>query len=220
LPILRRRKLVFEFPGEFNEQNSTPNPYYYSLEGQCFYYVDWKQAYSSVLLYCFECNYNSNEQVDCHLLHDRHLFPIWTISGVPTWCVLAKYTCPKCKNKYEANDVLLLWVLDADNSNAYPVLPNYANGTFHFHKDLTDLMDGFMQTYGNGSWFGKQLYWQIGVHTRTYETYLSRKCATTQYLGKMEFTGKIWPPSSTDIHKYFSITESSALNRVLACISL
>jgi hypothetical protein len=77
---------------------------------------------------------------------------------VPTWCVLAKYTCPKCKIKYEANDARLLWVLEADVSNSYPVLPNYANGTFHFHKDLTDLMNGFMRTYGNGSWFGKQLH--------------------------------------------------------------
>jgi hypothetical protein len=217
--FFKEGNLFFEFPGEFNEQNSTPSPYYHSLEGQRFYYVDWKRAYPSVPLYCFECKYNSNEKVDCHLLHDRHswsknktLFPIWTVSGVPTWCVLAKYTCPKCKSKFEANDARLLWLLDADVSNSYPVLPNYANGTFHFHKDLTDLMDGFMRTYGNGSWFGKQLYRQMGVqYTRTYETYLSRKC-TTQYLGKMEFTGKIWPPSSTDIRKYFSSAESSALS--------
>jgi hypothetical protein len=57
--------------------------------------------------------------------------------------------CPKCKKKYEANDVHLLWVLEADVSNAYPVLPNYADGTIHFHKDLISLMDGFMRTYGN-----------------------------------------------------------------------
>jgi hypothetical protein len=212
--------LFFEFPSQFNEQNSSPSPYYHSLEGQRFYYVDWKRAYPSVPLYCFECKYNNDEQVDCHLLHDRHnwsknktLFPIWTVSGVPTWCVLAKYTCPKCKNKYEANDARLLWALDADVSNSYPVLPNYANGTFHFHKDLTDLMDGFMRTYGNGSWFGKQLFRQMGVqYTRSCETYFSRKCGH-QFLTKMEFTGKIWPPCSTDIRKYFRSAESSALNR-------
>jgi hypothetical protein len=70
--------------------------------------------------------------------------------------VLAKYTCPKCTTKYEENDARLLWVLEADVSNSYPVLPNYADGTFYFHKDLTGLMDGFMRTYGNESWFGKQ----------------------------------------------------------------
>ena len=212
--------LYFEFPPEFNEQNSTPSPYYHSLEGQCFYYVDWKRAYPTVPLYCFECRFNSDDKVDCHLVHDRHnwsknktLFPLWTVSGVPTWCVLAKYTCPKCKTKYEANDARLLWVLEADVSNSYPVLPNYANGTFHFHKDLTDLMDGFMRTYGNGSWFGKQLHRKMGVqYTRSCETYFSRKCGH-QFLSKMEFTGKIWPPSSTDIRRYFSSAESSPLNR-------
>jgi hypothetical protein len=56
-----------------------------------------------------------------------------------------------------------LWVLEADFSNSYPVFPNYANGTFHLHKDLTNLMDGFMRTYGNGSWFGKQLHRKMGV---------------------------------------------------------
>jgi hypothetical protein len=129
------------------------------------------------------------------------------------WCVLAKYTCPKCKNKYEANDARLLWVLEADVSNSYPVLPNYANGTFHFHKDLTNLMDGFMRTYGNGSWFGKRLHRKMGVqYTRTCETYFCRKCGH-QFLSKMEFTGKIWPPFSTDIRKYFSSAKSSPLNR-------
>jgi hypothetical protein len=44
--------LHFEFPPEFNEQNSTPSPYYHSLEGQGFYYVDWKRAYPTVPLYC------------------------------------------------------------------------------------------------------------------------------------------------------------------------
>ena len=34
--------LYFEFPSEFNEQNSAPSPYYHSLEGQRFYYANWK----------------------------------------------------------------------------------------------------------------------------------------------------------------------------------
>jgi hypothetical protein len=211
--------LYFEFPKEFNEQDSGPSPYYHSLEGQRFYYVDWKRAYPAVPLYCFECKFNNDEQADCHLVHDRHnwsknktLFPIWTGSGVPTWCVLAKYACPKCKNKFEANDARLLWLLDADVSNAYPVLPNYANGTFHFNKDLTDLMDGFMRTYGNGSWVGKQLFRKMGVqYTRSCDTYFSKKCRLP-FLTQTEFTGKIWPPSSPDIRKYFRSAESSALN--------
>jgi hypothetical protein len=91
------------------------------------------------------------------LVQEQDLVFLWTDSGVPRWNVLAKYTwCPKCKNKYEANEACLLWVLEADISNSYPVLPNYANSTFHFHKDLTDLMEGFMRRHGKGSWFGKQ----------------------------------------------------------------
>jgi hypothetical protein len=49
-------------------------------------------------------------------------------------------------------------------------------------------------------------------YTRTMETYLSRKCVHP-FLDIMEFTGKLWPPSSTDIRKYFSAAETSPLNR-------
>jgi hypothetical protein len=62
--------LYFELPREFNEQNLTPSPYYHYLEGQCFYYVNWKRAYPTVPLYCFECRFNSNDKVDYHLVHD------------------------------------------------------------------------------------------------------------------------------------------------------
>jgi hypothetical protein len=69
-----------------------------------------------------------------------------------------------------------LRVLDVSVSNSYPILPNYAKGTFHFHKDLNDLMDGFMRPYASGSWFGKKLLKKMGAqYTRTCETDLSRK---------------------------------------------
>jgi hypothetical protein len=64
--------------------------------------IPWKASASLMLignkvqLYCFKCKFNSNKQVNCHLLHKHHnwsknktLFPIWTIFGVSTWCVLA-----------------------------------------------------------------------------------------------------------------------------------
>jgi hypothetical protein len=74
-------------------------------------------------------------------------------------------------------------------------------------------MDSFMRTYGNGSWFGKQLHRKMGVqYTRSCDTYFSRKCGP-QFLSKMDFTGKIRPPSSTNIRKYFSSAKSSPLNR-------
>jgi hypothetical protein len=158
LPIFQEGNLYFEFPPKFNEQNSIPSPYYHSLEGQCFCYVDWKQAYPTVWLYCFKCKFNIEEQIDCHLLHEHHnwfknktLFPIWTISRVIMWCELAKYTRPKCKKEFESNDARPLWALDASVSNSYPVPPNYAKGTFHFHKDLTGMMDGFPRPMGMGA---------------------------------------------------------------------
>jgi hypothetical protein len=42
-----------------------------------------------------------------------------------------------------------LWALEADVSNSYPVLPNYTNGTFHFHfhKDLTGLRGILIETF-------------------------------------------------------------------------
>jgi hypothetical protein len=81
------------------------------------------------------------------------------------------------------NDARLLWLLDAGVSNSYPVPPpNYAKGTFHFHKDLTNLMDGFMRTYGNGSWFGKQLFRKMDVqYTRTCENYTFPENVATNF---------------------------------------
>jgi hypothetical protein len=74
------------------------------------------------------------------LVHDRTnfskkklLFPIWSNSGLPTWCVLMNYKCEHCKTCYAANNGRLLSLLPSDVSSAYPVLPRYAAGQFHPH---------------------------------------------------------------------------------------
>jgi hypothetical protein len=138
--------LYFEFPRKFNEQNSTPSPYYHSLEGQGLCYVGWKQAYPTVPLYCFECRFNSDEKVDCHLVHDRHnwsknnpCFPFGPFLECLRGVYLLSTRVPRsAKISMRRMMGAFCGFLEADVSNSYLVLPNYANGTFHFHKDRPD----------------------------------------------------------------------------------
>jgi hypothetical protein len=60
----------------------------------------------------------------------------------------------------------------------------------------------------------RELVWQAvalkkgcAIHKSLWDL-LFQKCGH-QFLLKMEFTGEIWPPSSTDIRKYFSSPKSS-----------
>ena len=101
--------LSFTFGMDVDNKNEPPSPHYHALEGQSILYVDWKLAFPAVELICYNCKHFNGDKR--HLLHDRtnfsktkNLFPIWTHSGVPTWCVAMKYKCECCKTTYLAND--------------------------------------------------------------------------------------------------------------------
>ena len=49
---------------------------------------------------------------EADLPDNRSLFPVWTHSGRPQWCVLMQYACPTCKMRYLANDGRLLMMLE------------------------------------------------------------------------------------------------------------
>jgi hypothetical protein len=156
-----------------------PSPHYHALEGQSIIHVDWKLAFPKVELLCYNCKHFCNKTT--HLLHNRtnfykrkQLFSIWTHSVLPMWCVVMNYKCESCDTNYQANYGRLLLLLPPDVAGLYPVLPRYASGQFHLHRDVSDDVELLMKTYANGKFVSKKLYGKLGiVHSRKAKTYLS-----------------------------------------------
>ena len=211
--------LSFTFPMEVNDQGNSPSPHYHALEGQTILLVDWKLAFPSVDLLCYNCKHVSQEKADRQLEHFRSnfsdkksMFPIWSHSGLPTWCVAMKYQCLHCKTRYHANDGRLLSLLPADVASAYPVLPRYAaGGSFHLHRDLSDDVESLMKTYANGEYISNKLHRKIGiVFTRTLHTYLARS-PKQPFVSIEDFLGGIQPPTGAAIREYFDNAEHCPL---------
>jgi hypothetical protein len=160
--------LLFTFGMDMNDKNEPPRLHYHALEGQRLLYVDWKLAFPAVDLLCYNCKHFCNSTQ--HLLHDRtnfskrrKLFPIWTHSGLPTWCVAMNYKCESCKTCYAENNGRLLSVLPSHVAAAYPVLPRYAAGQFHLDTEVLDDVELLMKTYANGKFVSSKLYHKLGI---------------------------------------------------------
>jgi hypothetical protein len=88
----------------------------------------------------------------------------------PTFSVLMNYKCEACSSMYLANDGRILTQFDAHIQSLYPVDPKYAEGTLHFHVDLTDNVEVLTKTYANASYVGKKLHNKLGLqHSRKVE---------------------------------------------------
>ena len=206
--------LAFTFGMDVNDKNASPH--YHALEGQSILHVDWKLSFPAVDLLCYNCKHVLNKKE--HLVHDRtnfskskQLFPIWTNSGLPTWCVVMNYKCESCKTCYPANDGRLLSLLPPDVAAAYPVLPRYASGQFHLHTDLSDDVDLLMRTYANGKFVSSKLHRKLGVaYTRKADTYICRS-PTRGFVSYDAFTGGVVPPTAASIRTCFEEAEYSTL---------
>jgi hypothetical protein len=208
--------LSFTFGADVNDKNRPPSPHYHALEGQSILHVDWKLAFPEVDLLCYNCKQFSDTRR--HLIHDRtnfskkkKLFPIWTHSGLPMWCIAMNYKCESCMTCYAANDGRLLSILPADVAAAYPVLPRYAAGQFHLQKDLSDDVELLMKTYANGRFISSKLHRKLGVeYTRKVETYLCRS-PTRGFMSYEAFTSGVTPPAASSIRAAFQDAENSTL---------
>ena len=69
-----------------------------------------------------------------------------------------EYQCFTCGKKINANDGRRLNLLAPKIRNVYPVLPRYANGSFHLQKHLSSMLETFMKTYGNGEVVSEMLH--------------------------------------------------------------
>ena len=122
-----------------------------------------------------------------------------------------QYKCEACGSTYNANDSELLSMLPPDVAALYPVLPRYAHGSFHFHKDLSDNLELLMQTYANAKFVSAKLYKKNNTeYLWRLETYLSQQ-PTVPFVPLDGFAGSIFPPSANSIWNYFLAAEESCL---------
>ena len=213
---------TFTFPLQSLTPNQLPSPNYHALEGSSFVYLDWQMSHPGLKLKCFDCISQDQHQNEpskiSYLEHgrtnfgkSRSLFPIWTNTGTPIWCVVMDYDCPVCKAKYKANDGRLLSLLPAHVRNTYPVLPRYATGSFHLHIDLTDDVEDLMKTYANAGFVSTKLHRKMGKKfVRKVESYLSKN-PKYPFLDFETFHGGNYPPTASSIRQQYQEAEHSFL---------
>jgi hypothetical protein len=151
------------FPPDTSDDSSTPSRCCQFVAGESFLvHLDWKLISPKVELHCFNCLQAGIAKVDCWLKHDRSnfskskaLFPVWTGAGRPTLSVLMNCRCDGCRSLHLANDGRILAQIDTHIREPHKVDPKHAEGTFHFHIDLTDDPEVLMKTCANGSHVGK-----------------------------------------------------------------
>ncbi len=121
------------------------------------------------------------------------------------------YKCHTCTDLYKANDGRILADLHPDVAKAYPVLPKYASGTFHLHRNLSDDVEPLMRTYANSKFFSEKLYRKMNIeYTHKVKTYLSL-APTRQVPPKHHYTGGTHPPTDNQIRAAFLSAENSNL---------
>ena len=132
--------LVPESPDSHN------SPHYHSIVGQKLLLVDWSRAFGinpacpdaacGGILRNTRTNFSKN----------KTLFPIFSLTGAPSWCVVMKLSCTCCQRVFDANDAEVLLSLPAHIASHYPVATEYAlsNHSFHIDKHATTVFDSIM----------------------------------------------------------------------------
>ena len=170
----------FEVPRD----NCREKPYgpYSSIVGTKFYFLRWELQDPNICLTCTD--------KDCpgQLIHDRYdltkngyMTPLFSSSGRTSWVISMRYCCNVCDKNVPANDGRLLHQLPHWMQNSYPVSPKYATtiSKFQCTKDLTDLLERMMITYGNGPMLAKYLYEKLGKEYVAAETAYYSQCFDT-----------------------------------------
>jgi hypothetical protein len=206
--FFRPGELEFKFAPEVNEHQASP--FYHAVEGASFFLVDWKRAFPECDVLCCLCK--------GPLHHDRtnfsdgkKLFPLWKSNGRPSECIVMNYDCKRCNVRFAGNDGRLLSMLPPDIAAAYPVDPRYATGPFHFHRDFTDDLENYLETYCNGGVISDGLAVKMAkLYERKVLTYLSRS-VDRDFLSEADFHGKRSPPTGKVIWSLFKDAEESPL---------
>jgi hypothetical protein len=200
-----------------NKKNEPPSPHCHALEGQSIVHVDWKLAFPEVDLLC--CNFKICGAKK-HPLQDRtnfskrkQLFPVWTHSGLPVWCVTMSHKCEFCDASHAGDDGRLLSLLPGNIADAHKVLPTHASGNVYLHQELSDDMELLLKTCTNAKFVSKKLHRKLGiVHSPKALTCLLRRTPRmSEWLSYEIFTGGFTPPTPAVLRTCFENAEDSVL---------
>ena len=127
------------------------SPHYHSIIDQKLLYVNWKRMFG-LEVNCPRCPTGILENKRSNFSHNKTLFPIFGMDGAPRWCIILPMVCTCCRGRYQSNADDVLRQIPGHARSSYPVEPKYAQVPKHSHlgKDVTQVLDLLMPTYGNG----------------------------------------------------------------------
>jgi hypothetical protein len=97
-------------------------PHYHSIVGQKLLLVDWIRFYGS-RINCPESTCNGTRtNVRTQFSKSQTLFPIFSLEGPPSWCMVQVMKCGCCGRTFDANSAAVLVRLPQYVSSSYPLL--------------------------------------------------------------------------------------------------
>ena len=137
------------------------SPHYHSIVGQKLLLVDWEKMFG-LKLDCPEINCDGRLCGDrTNFSKNKLLFPIYEVTGVPSWAMVMSMKCSCCNRRYNANDGQILAGIPAHIVSAYPVEHRFALANRNCHVGRTstaNVIDLLMTTYANGDLCSRLLY--------------------------------------------------------------
>jgi len=211
--------LVMEVPSLSNAQEEFDNPHYHSIIGTKLLYVDWTRSHG-VSIPCPDATCKGILQNDrTNNSKNKTLYPIFSLYGAPSWCIVMTMTCGCCRRRHDANDGEILVNLPDHVAQTYPVESQYAFNNFasHLSRSTTEVFSSIMLTYGNGELCSKLLYNAINRAyilrvTAYYSKATTLKKNPANYVERNGVFIKTYPPLGDTIRDMFDAASSSRTN--------
>jgi hypothetical protein len=144
------------------ERDGTPiNEHYHMIEGQKLLHLCWEIHFPNVKLCCTQKNCKGTlERFRSNWSDKKKLFPIFHLSGPPTWAMVMEYRCKDCSATCPANDPTLVHSLPIWVRKSYLVDTKYMRpkATWHLHRELTTHFQTLLPTYGSGDLVARLIY--------------------------------------------------------------
>ena len=137
------------------------DPHYRSIVGQKLLVIDWELAFGLKNIGCTDSNCTGTLiRGRTNFSKNKTFFPVFSLNGPPSWCMIGTLTCPCCRRKYDTNEAAILASLPAHATASYPVDCRYAltNHSFQLNQCATKVFVSLLLTYGNGELCSRLLF--------------------------------------------------------------
>jgi hypothetical protein len=153
------------------------NPHYHSITGSKLLLVDWKRSFRLEIDCPDAACPGKLDNDQTNFSKNKTLFPIFSLAGQPTWCMVMSMVCTSCcKRRFDSNTSDVLLNVPPFAASHYPVDTHFAchNTKCHLSKDTTEVFGLLMVTYANWELCSKMLYNALNrAYLERIEVYLS-----------------------------------------------